>query len=343
MQLIKKQSSPAMHSNRDTGRMMMQTSLLLVGLAAYSVIYSYYAISQKAGEYALYIYLVSVITSIVIELLACLINKKSPLDKFFLSQILITPLIYSLTLTLDTSLVIAALGSALATIVKIAFGGFARQKVNSAMVGRVLVWILTTGSILPEFMTKTGFEDVMKSAFTIDTYYSGAYRLTDVFLGTIPGPLGTTCIPILIVVGSLLLLFRIIDLRITLSAVISMIIMSAIFGAYQVSDPVVFSLMNVFVGGYLYASLMVITDPVTSPTSPLGKILYGIFFAFAVMFIREQGYLTEGMVLAVLFVNILTPIIDRFILYRTDRKKALQVFIILLTVGLLSAALIYMV
>ena len=128
----------------------------------------------------------------------------------------------------------------------------------------------------------------------------------DLLLGKIPGVLGETC-KIAILLGGLYLIIRgIIDWKIPVC------ILGTTFVCYLLKDGAQIALAEILSGGLMLGAFFMATDYVTSPVSNLGRILMGIGCGLLIFVIRAFANYPEGCSFAILFMNVLTPIIDRF-------------------------------
>jgi len=131
------------------------------------------------------------------------------------------------------------------------------------------------------------------------------------FWGNISGSLGETSAAALLLGGIILLLFRIIDWRIPLSYILTVILISL---SFHLVDPANYAgpLFEILAGGLMIGALFMATDPVTSPVTKKGRLIFGIGCGLLTMVIRYWGGLPEGVMYAILFMNALRPLIDRF-------------------------------
>lgn len=166
-----------------------------------------------------------------------------------------------------------------------------------------------------------------------------ATSLSDMFFGFIPGSIGETS-TFLILIGAIFLLFaKIGSWRIMLSTVIGGLVMGLFFnlvvsaGWIESSSPF-FDLMNttfwhhLLLGGFAFGTVYMATDPVTGSQTNRGKWIYGFFIGFLSIMIRvfNPAY-PEGVMLAILLMNVFAPTIDHYVVQANvkKRKKRLKV------------------
>src|SRR5690554_731388 len=192
------------------------------------------------------------------------------------------------------------IGSVVAIAIgKQAFGGLGHNVFNPALVGRAF---LVASFALP--MTAwTGPFDTITRATPLAL---GAARgnLPNLFFGAVPGSLGETSV-LAILLGGIYLFYRgVLYHRITLGVLGSVVAMSLITG----SNPV----FELFSGSVLFGAVFMATDMVTSPVTPRGRWIFGFGVGFVIMLIRTWGSLPEGVTYAILLMNAVTPLINRW-------------------------------
>ena len=138
----------------------------------------------------------------------------------------------------------------------------------------------------------------------------------DLLLGSTGGSLGETCAFILILAGIYLLIKKIINWRIPLSILLTVTILSGIF--YLINPEIYPSpIFMILSGGLLLGTVYMATDLVTSPITPKGTWIFGIGIGILIVLIRIWGGLPEGVMYAILLMNMGTPLINRFTKIRT--------------------------
>jgi electron transport complex protein RnfD len=124
------------------------------------------------------------------------------------------------------------------------------------------------------------------------------------FLGNIGGSLGETCKIALLLGGIYLVVRRIITPTIPLAFMGTVVVLSAILG----QDP----LFHLLSGGVVLGAIFMATDYVTSPTTERGKLIFGIGCGLITIVIRLYAGYPEGVSFAILLMNIVSPLIDRY-------------------------------
>ena len=161
-----------------------------------------------------------------------------------------------------------------------------------------------------------------------------AYSVWDMFLGFIPGSVGETS-TLLILLGGLFLIFtKIGSWRIMVSSVVGALVMGLIFNGVVAQEWIsegskFFSLMDVpfwqhlIIGGLAFGIVYMATDPVTASQTNKGKWIYGLLIGFVSVLIRvfNPAY-PEGVMLAILLMNVFAPTIDHYVIQGNIKKRA---------------------
>lgn len=144
------------------------------------------------------------------------------------------------------------------------------------------------------------------------------YTLWQLFSGNIPGMLGETCKLTLLLGGIYLIIRRVIDWRIPVSFIgTAFLLFLAKYGVvYSVESGANNALYQLLSGGLILGAFFMATDYVTSPITKWGRVIMGVGCALILFLIRNAGTYPEGCSFAILFMNVLTPMIDKF----TTRK-----------------------
>jgi electron transport complex protein RnfD len=196
-------------------------------------------------------------------------------------------------------------------VTKQIFGGLGQNFANPAIVGRIVLMLSFTGEMTswPKALVET---DAVTSATPL-VAGSGQYSYLDLFLGFHPGSLGEVCGAALIAGGLYLVVMRVIVPHIPLAFVGTVFVFSWIAGR----DPV----YQILSGGLLLGAIFMATDYVTSPITPTGKILFGICLGVLTGIFRFFGPSAEGVSYAIVFSNLLVPLIEKVTIPRAFGVK----------------------
>lgn len=217
----------------------------------------------------------------------------------------VTGLLLALNLPANAPWWMAVVGSACAILIaKQLFGGIGDNFVNPALAGRAILmasWPMRMSAYTaPTYLQ--GADAVTMATPLADM---GSFTLSDLFLGRIPGVVGEVCKAAILLGFVYLLLRRVISWRIpvTLTAVFALGMWA--FGY----DP----LTSVLTGGVLFGAVFMATDYTTCPMSVAGQFVYAALCGLIIAVIRAFGKYPEGVTYGILIMNVVTPLLDKYI------------------------------
>ena len=238
---------------------------------------------------------------------------------------ILTGLLLALNVPSTLPLWIIVIGALVAIgIGKMSFGGLGSNIFNPAIVGRVMLLISfpvqMTSYPMPRGMEATLdatsgatplaiAKGVVRGSegFTMDKLPS----LVDNLLGSVGGSLGEVSAVALLIGFAYLLIRKVITWHIPVAIIATVAIFA---GIMNLANPEVYAgpLFHILSGGLLLGAIFMATDYVTSPMSNSGMLLYGVMIGIITMLIRLFGAYPEGMSFAILFMNGIVPIINRY-------------------------------
>ena len=271
------------------------------------------------GYQALVTMVISVITAMVAE--AIWLRK---LDFFGDGSAAVTGLLLAMTLPPSPPWWLVVVGSVSAIIIgKQVFGGIGNNIFNPALVGRAILVVSwgshMVGRVWP--VPKPFDFGVDISTVTTATPLAGPAEalevsLTQLFVGNVAGSLGETS-ALALLIGAFWLLYKgHIDWRIPGGFIGTVFVMGAVLGGGFYHNHFLTGIFYVLAGGVLLGALFMATDMVTSPVTPLGRLIFGLGCGLITMIIRLFGSPPEGVTFAILIMNAVTPIIDNFTIPR---------------------------
>ncbi len=267
------------------------------------------------------IIIVSYVTGLAIEFIFAQIRGHEVNEGFLVSGMLI-PLI----MPVDVPLWMVAVSTAFAVIIgKEVFGGTGMNILNPALTARAFLFFA-----YPSEMTgdKIWIAGLTKGENVIDGF-SGATPLgnlaqgimghlpndMDAFLGFMPGSIGETS-KLAILIGAFILLYAGVgSWKIMLSTFAGGLFLGLIFNAFAVNDYMTLPAYRHFLyGGFTFGAVFMATDPVTASQTETGKWIYGFLTGMLAILIRvlNPAY-PEGMMLAILLMNVFAPLIDYYV------------------------------
>lgn len=294
-------SSPHIHSKASTQNIMRDVVIALLPATVAAVYYF--------GLYALWMVCVCVISAVLSEFLYNLICKKKQTVKDLSS--VVTGLLLALNLSTKVELWQCAIGSVFAIIVvKCLFGGLGQNFANPAITARIFL-IIAFGAVAGGSQTR--FAELASGATPLYVIEHGGDlpSLTDMLLGNRGGAIGETCAIALMLGFAYLIIRRVISWHTPVVFTATVFILSLI-----VKQDINIATYELLGGGLLIGAIFMATDYVTTPSNKIGKVIFGLGCGVITVLIRFWGSYPEGVSFAILFMNILTPFIQKISIVR---------------------------
>ncbi len=304
-------SSPHIRAKTSTTGIMTDVVIALVPALVAATYYF--------GIRALYLTVVSVAFCVLFEYLWQKTLKK-PITVHDGTAV-VTGVLLALNVPVTAPWWLVAVGAFVAIIIiKQFFGGTGHNFMNPAMGARA--FLLASWPVIMTLWAEpftTGFvtsADIVSSATPLAMMKSGDIAslppLSNMFMGNIAGCLGETCVPALLIGFIYLLVKRVITPTIPLGFILTVGVLSFIFEVSGMSalDSALYAVCS---GGLMLGAIFMATDYTTSPITFGGQIIMGIGCGVITFLIRRLGGYPEGVTYAILLMNIVTPLIDKFI------------------------------
>ncbi len=231
----------------------------------------------------------------------------------------VTGLLLALNLPSSAPWWLAVLGGIFAIlIVKQLFGGLGQNFMNPALAARCFLLISFAGR-----MTNFAY-DGFSGATPLAAIKAGEpVYVLDMFLGNTAGTIGETSVIAILIGAAILLWFQVIDLRIPGTYLLSFAVFVLIFGGHGFDLSYVAA--ELCGGGLMLGAFFMATDYVTSPITKTGQLVYGCILGILTGIFRLFGNSAEGVSYAIIFGNLLVPLIERITMPRPfgrEEKKA---------------------
>lgn len=283
--------------------------------------------------YFMPIYAVTFIVGFAWEMLFAIIRKHEINEGFFVSSVL-----FALSCPPDIPLWQAALGITFGIVIgKEIFGGTGKNFLNPALTGRAFLYFAYPSQLSGDKVWVSGITD----NGIVPNGYSGAtplglaaengvigieerYTWSQSFFGSIPGSVGETSLIAIALGAMILLMTRIASYRIILGTLLGMFVMSSIFNQIDSDNPM-FSIpfyWHLVIGSFAFGLVFMATEPVSGSATNTGRWIYGFVIGVTVILIRViNPAFPEGMMLAILFGNLLAPVIDHLVVSSNIKKR----------------------
>ena len=291
-------AAPHIRDEISTSSIMLDVIIALLPCSIFAII--------NIGTKALIIISLSIISAVLSEtIFNIIIKKKNTINDL---SAVVTGLILALTLPPDVNWFMPILGAIFAIVVsKMLFGGLGQNFVNPAASGRVFLTISFANA-----MNTFTYDGVTQATPLALARNGEVVDLTTDILGFIPGAIGEVSVIAILIGGIYLLIRRIIDFRIPVVYIFTMILFIIIFSG-RGSD-FNYIMTQLLSGGLMFAAFFMATDYVSSPTTKLGRVIFAVFLGIMNGIFRLYSNLTEGCQFSIMLANLLVPFINKITL-----------------------------
>ncbi len=297
--LLNVSSSPHVRSKVSTHNIMYDVAIAMVPALIWGV--------MQFGIRALIVVAATVASCVLSEYVYEKIMKK-PIT-IGDGSALVTGMILGLNMPPSIPVWIPCLGGVFAIIVvKQLYGGLGQNWMNPALAARCFFLVSFAGKI-------TQFTDPATDAIASATPLAvmkagGSVQWMDLMIGKIPGTIGEVSAIALLIGAAYLLFKKVISIRIPGTYILTFAIFAFVFGRQDIN----YVLAQVFGGGLIFGAFFMATDYVTSPITPKGQIVFGICLGLLTGLFRLFGGSAEGVSYAIIFCNMLVPLIEKYTL-----------------------------
>ncbi len=280
-----------------------------------------------------------------VEFIFCIRNKHAIQEGF-----LVTGMLIPLIVPADIPLWMVAVATVFAVVLgKEVFGGTGMNIVNIALTARAFlffgyptmmsgdkVWMsgladaqasglaadgVTGATQLGELATFTGApEDFTHASISA---FESAWPMWNSFIGMIPGSVGETSVLCILLGAALLLYTGIGSWKIMTSFVVGGLFVGWISNLFAVNEYMMLDPINhLLIGGFAFGAVFMITDPVSAAQTSTGKYIYGFLGGALSITIRVyNGAYPEGVMMAILFMNVMAPLIDHYVIQANIKRR----------------------
>jgi len=291
-------SSPHIRSKVTTGSIMLYVIIALLPATVFGV-YTF-------GVPALFVVLITTASAVLTEYIyQKLMKKKVTIGDFSAA---LTGLLLALNLPAEAPWWMCVLGSVFAIlIVKQVFGGLGQNFMNPALGARCFLLISFTGR-----MTSFVYDGVTGATPLALLKAGESVNLMDMLIGNEAGTIGETSVIAILIGAMFLIAMGIIDLRIPGTYLASFVVFIVLFGGHGLD--LTYITAHLCGGGLMLGAWFMATDYVTSPITKTGQIIYGICLGVLTGLFRLFGGSAEGVSYAIIFSNLLVPLIEKITL-----------------------------
>lgn len=290
-------SSPHVRAKDSTSRIMLYVIIALLPTSLFGI--------YNFGFKALLLILITIASCVATEwVFNKIVHKKNTIDDL---SAVVTGLLLALNLPVALHWWEAVIGGVFAiAIVKMMFGGLGQNFMNPALGARCFLLIAFAADM---------------TNFTTDTYTGatplalirneglGSVNVMDMLIGNTAGTIGETSVIAILIGAIILILTGVIDLKIPGAYIISFAVFILLFGGHGFD--VNYLVAELCGGGLMLGAFFMATDYVTSPITPMGKIIFGISCGVLTGIFRCFGANAEGVSFAIILSNLFVPLIEK--------------------------------
>ncbi len=264
-------------------------------------------------------------------------KDKKPLEKVKNSFAPIPGIILAMMLSINTPVWVLIIGCFFATIIgKILFGGFGYNIFNPALVGYLFISAAYYGVIVKNGGYANPMEVEIMAGVTPMTNFAanplasmdqlvGSYgTIGDFFLGNVPGSMAETSALLCILSFIYLVVRKVIKWQVPVIYVSTVFVLTYIIGAFNgYALDLRYPLFGIFSGALMFGAIFMATEPVTTPKTPNGKVIFALGLGVLTVLFRYMSNMPEGVASAIMVMNLFTVIIDRLAARtRIESKKS---------------------
>jgi len=278
---------------------------------------------------ALYFFPVYILTLAVggfWEVLFACVRKHEINEGFF-----VTSLLFPLILPPSIPYWQVALGITFGVVIgKEVFGGVGMNIFNPALTARVFLFFAYPGQISGDkvWIAVDGFSQATPLAQLADPAMNISVSWWDAFFGFIPGSMGETSALACLFGAVVLIITGIGSWRIIVSSIAGLVGLSFLLNLIGSGTNDMFQvtpLWHLVLGGFAFGAVFMATDPVSAPFTTKGQYIYGFLIGALTILVRViNPAFPEGTMLAILFMNIFSPIIDRVYINKNIKRRLLR-------------------
>lgn len=298
-------SSPHVHREESVSSIMLDVIIALVP-AVVAGVYLY-------GLRSALVVFAAVAAAVIAEALyQKAVGKKITINDL---SAVVTGMLIALNMPPTIPIWMVCIGSVFAiVVVKQLYGGIGKNFVNPALAARCFMLIAWAGAMtnfVEPFLGADAVSSATPLAILKGVSEGELPTLRDAVLGIKAGTIGETSGVMILIGAAYLFIRRVINWRIPAAYIGVFAILVFLFGKDRMD--VTYTLYHIFTGGLLLGAFFMATDYTTSPTSPVGQLVFGAGCGILTFLIRMFGGYPEGVSFSILLMNIVSPLIDRFI------------------------------
>ena len=277
------------------------------------------------------IYMTAFVIGGILEVIFAIVRGHEVNEGFFVTSIL-----FSLTVPATIPLWQAALGISFGVVIgKEIFGGTGKNFLNPALTGRAFLFFAYPAEISGDsvWTAVDGFSGATPLGIAalegVRGVVASGVTWTDAFLGNLQGSIGETSTLAIFIGGAILLITKVASWRIMAGVMLGMVATSLLFNTLGSETNPMFAMpwhWHLVMGGFAFGMVYMATDPVSAAMTDTGKWWFGALIGVMCVLIRVVNpAFPEGMMLAILFANLIAPLIDWQVVRANVKRRLARV------------------
>ena len=313
--------SPNYRSPQSTSGIMKDLTYCLIAVTVFSSLYYTMAFGPNLGLRVVLMMITSVVSALATEAIWCKVTKQEVIKGVLTSYGWVTAMILTLMSSIKVSYYALAVSTVVALVFgKLVFGGFGQNIFNPAAFGEAILMNTFAGSNRTDILTSATPAAAIKSYGwmpTGDTFSTmmtskGFGGLGQMFVGWYPSAIGSTSALLILLCLVYLVYRKDIDWQASVFYIGTVFVLSLVIGLLH-GQGIWYPIFQVLAGGVLFGGVFMLTDPVTSPVTILGRIIFAVGAACFTLIFRLRSNMPDGVLYSILLMNMLTPAIDKML------------------------------
>ena len=316
--------SPNYRTEQTTSGIMSDLTGCLCAITLFAAVYYGIAFGAAYGFRVILMAAAAVITAVVSEAVYFKITGSKDIKTDILhSYGWVTALILVLITRLDVSYYAVIVATAVCIIFgKLVFGGFGQNIFNPAAMGEAIIMNYFAASKAAQvsadvFTGATPVTELSSYGWIMDTSVLGNFVKSvggygNLILGGYPSVIGGSCALLILLCGAFMLWRKDIDWHLSVFYLLFVFCLSLIVGLIHGAG-FSYAIVNLLTGGVLFCAVFMMTDPVTTPVTIPGRMIFAAGAAALTLMIRWKANLPDGALFSLLLMNMVTPAIDKTI------------------------------
>ena len=316
--------SPNYRQKQSTISIMRDLTVCLLSIVLFATVYNSLRYGFATGMRVILMTAAAVVTALVTEAAYFKVTgAKDIVTEVRHSFGWVTAIIMVLITRLDVSIYAIVISTVICIIFgKLVFGGFGQNIFNPAAFGEAIIMNsfaaskaanitadVYSGATPMTAMNSYGW--VMENS-VFEEFIQQFGGLGNMLIGNYPTVIGASCAILVIICGAYMMWKKDIDWHLTVTYILSVFVISLVVGMIH-GEGLWFAIFNLITGGVLFCGIFMMTDPVTTPITIPGRMIFAFGAAALTLIIRWKANLPDGALYSVLLMNMLTPAIDKMI------------------------------